>query len=60
LIDIVENYPRLGFGLHQGWSIEGSLGSTFKIDSSYLSIHVNIAQKLEKMTKEYDCFFILR
>jgi class 3 adenylate cyclase len=45
---------RLGFGLHLGWSIEGAIGSAFKIDASYLSPHVNVAVQLEEMTMEYD------
>lgn len=45
---------RLGFGLHLGWSIEGAIGSAFKIDASYLSPHVNVAVQLEEMTAEYD------
>jgi len=45
---------RLGFGLHLGWSIEGAIGSAFKIDASYLSPHVNVAVQLEEMTVEYD------
>merc|ERR1711972_360851 len=44
---------RLGFGLHLGWSIEGAIGSEFKIDASYLSPHVNIASRLEAATTEY-------
>lgn len=43
----------LGFGLHLGWSIEGAIGSEFKIDASYLSPHVNIACLLEAATTEY-------
>eukprot|EP00418_Pyrodinium_bahamense_P099583 CAMPEP_0179036264 /NCGR_PEP_ID=MMETSP0796-20121207/13529_1 /TAXON_ID=73915 /ORGANISM="Pyrodinium bahamense, Strain pbaha01" /LENGTH=948 /DNA_ID=CAMNT_0020732547 /DNA_START=59 /DNA_END=2905 /DNA_ORIENTATION=+ len=43
----------LGFGLHLGWSIEGAIGSEFKIDASYLSPHVNIACSLEAATTEY-------
>jgi len=43
----------LGFGLHLGWSIEGAIGSEFKIDASYLSPHVNIAGRLESATKQY-------
>jgi len=43
----------LGFGLHQGWSIEGAIGSEFKIDASYLSPHVNTASMLEAETSEY-------
>ena len=46
------NYTvRLGNGLHMGWSIEGALGSNFKIDATYLSPHVNMAGRLEAGTK---------
>ena len=44
---------RIGFGLHVGWGIEGAIGSDFKIDASYLSPHVNMAQNLEGCTKQY-------
>jgi class 3 adenylate cyclase len=44
---------RMGFGLHIGWSIEGVLGTTYKIDASYLSAHVNMSGKLEESTKEF-------
>merc|ERR1719436_845781 len=43
----------LGFGLHLGWSIEGAIGSEFKIDASYLSPHVNVVNRLEAATVEY-------
>lgn len=44
---------NLGFGLHIGWSIEGAIGSTFKIDMSYLSPNVNWSSRLEGLTKTY-------
>lgn len=44
----------LGFGLHQGWAIEGAIGSYFKIDASYLSPNVNLSQSLEGYTKIYN------
>ena len=48
------NYSvKLGFGLHVGWAIEGAIGSTYKIDASYLSPHVNISACLEESTKFY-------
>ena len=51
---IIKDYQvKMGFGLHIGWSIEGAIGSNFKIDASYLSPHVNMASKLEEKTKEY-------
>lgn len=56
----IKNYSvKLGFGLHCGWSIEGAIGSTFKIDASYLSPHVNMASKLEEKTKDYGAQLIL-
>jgi len=48
------NYEvRLGFGLHIGWSIEGAIGSDFKIDASYLSPNVSMSETLECATKLY-------
>ena len=44
---------KMGFGLHLGWAIEGMIGSTFKVDASYLSPNVNIAARLEAATKQY-------
>ena len=44
---------ELGFGLHVGWAIEGPIGSRYKIDASYLSPHVNLAETLEGTTKLY-------
>ncbi|GMI32490.1 hypothetical protein TeGR_g15162 [Tetraparma gracilis] len=41
----------MGFGLHTGWAIEGSIGSKVKVDASYLSPHVNLASRLEAATK---------
>jgi class 3 adenylate cyclase len=46
------NYEvKMGFGLHVGWSIEGAIGSSYKIDASYLSPNVNMASRLEGATK---------
>jgi len=44
---------RLTFGLHEGWAIEGAVGSEFKIDASYLSPNVSIASDVELATKNY-------
>ena len=43
----------MGFGLHCGWAIEGTIGSEYKIDASYLSPNVNLASRLEAATKQY-------
>ena len=44
---------RLGLGLHMGYAIEGAIGSYYKIDASYLSSHVRMAERLEGATKAY-------
>jgi len=44
---------NLSFGLHRGWAIEGAVGSEFKIDASYLSPNVSIAETLESATQVY-------
>mmetsp|Transcript_44963 Transcript_44963/g.104007 ORF Transcript_44963/g.104007 Transcript_44963/m.104007 type:complete len:1031 (-) Transcript_44963:112-3204(-) len=43
----------LTFGLHEGWAIEGALGTEYKIDASYLSPHVSIAEQIERATATY-------
>ena len=48
----MKNYRvKLGLGLHLGYSIEGPIGSYYKIDASYLSPHVNMSMRLEGATK---------
>lgn len=48
----IPNYSvKMGFGLHVGWAIEGAIGSSYKIDASYLSPNVNLASRLEAATK---------
>ena len=51
LVRMKDYKVKMGFGLHQGWGIEGAIGSEFKIDASYLSPNVNMAGKLESSTK---------
>lgn len=48
----------MSFGLHAGWAIEGAVGSEFKIDASYLSPNVKLADSLERATKEYGVSFL--
>jgi len=48
------NYEvKLGLGLHLGYAIEGAIGSYYKIDASYLSPNVRMAERLEGATKVY-------
>jgi len=45
---------NISFALHYGWAIEGAVGSEFKIDASYLSPNVSIAESLEIATHIYN------
>merc|ERR1719262_1202910 len=60
LLARMPNYRvRMGFGLHFGYSIEGAIGSEFKIDASYLSPNVNMASRLEAATKQYGATILI-
>lgn len=52
------NRVDLTFGLHLGWAIEGAVGSDFKIDASYLSPNVSIAEGMERATQVYGVHII--
>lgn len=55
--ELLKNVPNfrvsMGFGLHTGWAIEGAIGSSYKIDASYLSPNVNMSARLEAATQQY-------
>lgn len=54
LTRVIPNYrASMAFGLHQGWAIEGAIGSYFKIDASYLSPNVNMSSRLCSACKQY-------
>jgi class 3 adenylate cyclase len=44
---------QLGFGLHAGKAVQGSIGSQRKIDATYVSEAVERAEFLESSTKQY-------
>jgi len=50
---------NLSFGLHFGWAIEGAVGSEFKIDASYLSPNVSVAESIEHATQVYSVSILL-
>jgi len=50
---------EVGLGLHTGWAIEGAIGSDFKIDASYVSPNVKIADRLQSATFHYGTPIIL-
>merc|ERR1712048_523024 len=41
------------FGLHFGWAIEGALGTEYKIDATYVSPNVSIAESVERAADFY-------
>ena len=43
----------MGFGLHLGYGIEGTIGSSYKIEASYLSPNVNVAARLETASTQF-------
>ena len=47
-------HVRLAYSLHVGWAIEGAIGSSLKVDASYVSPHVNLCQKLQEAGKQFD------
>jgi len=50
---------NLSSSLHYGWAIEGAVGSEFKIDASYLSPNVSIADSIERATDIYGVSILL-
>jgi hypothetical protein len=46
-------------GLHFGWAIEGSLGTEYKIDASYVSPTVSVAENVERAADAYGASVIV-
>ena len=54
ILEVIPNYQvSMGFGLHMGLAIEGAIGSTYKIDTTYLSNDVSIANWLLNSSEQY-------
>lgn len=54
LLQRLRNFQvQMSYALHHGWSIEGAIGSEFKVDASYVSPNVNIALQLCEATRLY-------
>ena len=49
---------KMSFGLHIGWAIEGAIGSSFKIDASYLSPNVNLASRVQYACKQFGVYLL--
>ena len=50
---------RMGFGLHAGWAIEGAVGSSQKVDATYLSPHVNMAARMEAASRQFNVAILM-
>ncbi len=46
--------PYMTFAIHMGWTIEGAIGSDFKIDACYMSPHLQIAYRIETLCAYYE------
>lgn len=47
------------FGMDAGWAVEGAVGSSFKIDATYLSPHVNMAARMMTACNQYGVSILL-
>ena len=50
---------EISIGMSAGWAIEGAVGSTQKVDATYLSPHVNNAARLMAACGQYGVPFLL-
>ena len=50
---------NLNYGMDAGWAVEGAVGSSYKIDATYLSPHVNMASRMMSATKQYGVYILL-
>jgi len=51
--------PKMSFGLHAGWAIQGAIGSKHKIDASFMSQDVETSTYLRTATESYGVQIIM-
>ncbi len=60
---MLENIPNynlnLTMSLNLGFGIEGTTGSSFKIDISYFSPHINYSRTLENIGQNYEVNLVI-